>query len=246
MRRWLAVLSASAVVGCGGGSENASNPPPQTPSTSGSASVATQAAFPSADQFRLGDVVMLWVTGLDGPIECNKLYFRDDVVAIVQSFAHTGAQAIARRCLSEGWSDPFAPTAQELAAVGEELDGSLAASYDAVTVGAAGGLAFQPLEMPGLYGVGSVAGSRLAYYAARDVHEGNGGGREATMVGVIYDIPASMAFQEVALGTCTLVPRGSDEVLALAAPAWSDDGDAVVFLGDEDRCSFGAVEAHPE
>jgi len=246
MRRWLAVLSTSAVLGCGGGSESASKPPAQAPSTSSSASVATPAVFPSADRFRVGAVVMLWSDGLDGPIECNKLYFQDAIVAVVQSFAHTGQQAIARRCVSEDWSTPSAPTAAELAAVGEELDGSLAASYDNLVVDADGSLAFRPLDMPDLFGVGSVAGSRLAYYAARDAHDLAGGGREATMVGVIYDIPATMAFQEVALGTCVLVPPDSDALLALAPPDWSADGDAVVFEGDEDRCSFGAVEAHPE
>lgn len=245
MRRWFVVLSTWAVVGCSGGSEEASNPPAQAPSTGAATSTPRPAAFPSADQFRLGDTVMLWVTGLEGPIECNKLYFQGSLVAVVQSFAHTGSQAIARRCLSQDWSDPFAPTAAELAAVGEEIDGSLAASYDNVVLGADGSLGFEPLEMPDLFGVGSVAGSRLAYYAARDVHETDNG-REATMVGIIYDIPASMAFQEVALGTCVLVPPDSDEILALAAPDWSSDGDAVVFEGDENRCSFGAVEAHPE
>lgn len=243
MRRWLAVLSMSLVVGCGG-SENASNPPAQAPSTSAATPAAQPAAFPSASQFRLGEVVMLWESGLEGPIECNKLYFQDEVVAVVQSFAHTGQQAVARRCLDESWANPSAPTAAELAAVGEEFDGILATSYDNVVVGADGALSFEPLDMPDLFGVGSISGSRLAYYAARDPHDLAGGGREANMVGVIYDLPASMAFQEVALGTCVLVPAGSDAVLALAAPSWSDD--AVVFEGDEDRCSFGAVEAHPE
>jgi hypothetical protein len=245
MRRWIVVLSM-LVVGCGGSESSSSNPPAQAPSGNAAAPAPRPPAFPAADQFRLGEEAMLWVTGLDGPIECNKLYYKDAVVAIAQSFVHTGAEAIVRRCEGTSWANPSSPTSAELAAVGDEFSGSLAASYDNVVVDASGALGFEPLEMPDLYGVGSAWRGRLAYIAAHNPRERSGGGREADMVAIIYDISARMSFQEVLLGTCTLSAPGSDTVLAMSAPTWASDGRSVTFEGDEDQCSFGSVDVHPE
>lgn len=239
MVRRIIVLSALAAVGCGG-SEEAANTPAQTPpsvSTPPPAPAPVAPSFPGADRFRLGETVTL----SEGGAECQKLYFDDSVVAIVQMYQHVGSGAVVRRCVGNAWADAASPTTEELARVGARLDGHLMPQYEGVDVDADGSLAFTELDLAGRASSLALAGQRAAYVSLRNERDAAGGGREADAIAVIYDLRAQVAFQEVLLGTCQV---GSP--LTLAEPEWAGDERSVVFRGDSDRCSFGEVEVNPE
>ena len=178
-------------------------------------------------------------------MECNKLYLQDRVIAIVQEFVHAGRGAAARRCLGTAWATPEAPTSPELEAVGAALDGRLASGYEGLSVAADGSVTFSELDLPNRASDVAFAGRWAAYAATGTVGDAAGGGRQAEIVGMVYDIPARAPLQQFLLGTCRLSGSSADAV-TLAAPVWGSDGRSVVFHGDPDRCSFDEVETHPE
>jgi hypothetical protein len=234
MRPWMIALLTLASIGCGG-SEEASNAPPEMPPTPPPAPARRPPAFPAADQFRVGEGVALR-GGVGAPTECSKLYLGGEVVAIVQAFFHAGSGAIARRCESSSWADPTSPTAEELTAVGVQLEGGLASQFVGLGVNVDGALTFTALDFPGRVSDLAFAGRSAAYVATS-----GGGAEEADVVGVVYDIPSRAALQQFLLGSCR-VSNG----LTLDAPVWASDGRSLVFHGDAERCSFEEVEAHPE
>lgn len=244
MRSRMIVLLTSAALGCGGSDQPANTPQQtqqmqsQTPSTP--APAPRPPAFPGAEQFRLGEAVAV---GGGAGAQCNKLYFGEQVVAIVQAYFHAGPGAAVRRCSGNAWADPASPTSEELSAVGVRLDGSVSAGYDALDVTTDGSLTFTSLELANRASDLSFAG-RWAAYASTGTTRDAAGGQEADVIGVVYDIPGRFALQEFLLGTCQL--PGSGSALTLATPTWAEDGRSLVFHGLADRCSFEEVEAHPE
>jgi hypothetical protein len=241
MRRWTTTAVTLAAIGCGG-SEQEASPPAQTPAAGAQAPAPAprRPSFPAADQFRIGESATLQGSG---SVECDKLYLGDDVVALVEMWMHTGDGAVVRRCVGSDWADPASPTAAELAAVGAQLDGRLAEDFDGVGVDMDGALTFSPLGLADRASEITFAGRWAAYATASNVRDAAGGGQEADVIGVVYDLPARVPLQQFLLGTCSL--SGSDG-LTLEEPTWAQDGRAVTFHGIAGRCSFEEVEAHPE
>jgi hypothetical protein len=244
MRLPILLLMTMAAVSCGGGSEDAADAPPQAPAASAPPRAPRPPAFPAADQFRVGETVTLRASS-GAPAECNKLYLQDRVVAIVQEYVHAGRGAAALRCLGGAWATPATPTPSELQAVGATLDGRLAPEYEGLSVAADGAVTFTELDLANRASGVSFAGRWAAYVATANEAAAAGGGRQADVIGMVYDIPARAPLQQFLLGTCRLSGT-AEAVLTLATPEWGSDGRSVVFHGDADRCSFDEVEAHPE
>jgi hypothetical protein len=175
---------------------------------------------------------------------CQKLYFRNEVIALVETWIHTGNGAVARRCIGSGWADPESPTPSELGAVGSLLDGRLAVDFVALGVDPDGALTFSPLGLAERASELSIAGRWAAYITTGAARDAAGSVREADAVGVVYDLPGRVPLQQVLLGTCALPSSG--DVLDFDQPTWSDDGRSVTFHGIAGRCSFEEVETHPE
>jgi hypothetical protein len=240
MRRRTTTLLALGVIACGGSEQEASPPSgTQGEAAQAPAAAARRPGFPAEDRFRLGEPVSL--TG-SSSAECAKLYLDDTVVAIVETWMHTGRTAVLRRCVGSGWTDPDAPAASELADVGSELAGSLAVDFDGLGIDADGGLTFTPLGLADRVTELVFAGRLVAYSRTAGPREAAGDGQEADVIGVVYDLPARLPLQEFLLGTCSLPTSGA---LTLPDATWSADARAVTFHG-VGGCSFEDVETHPE
>jgi hypothetical protein len=243
MRSRMTALLATAALGCGG-SDQAENTPAQSqPAQTQSAPARPRPPeFPAADRFQLGEAVAVR-SGGGAAVECNKLYFGDAVVAIVETYFHAGPGAAVRRCAGSAWADPSAPTADELAAVGDALEGSVAAGYDGIGITTEGTLTFTSLDLQNRVSGLSFARRWAAYASTGAPRDASGGGQEADIIGVVYDVPGRFAIQEFLLGTCQLPASGT---LSLGTPTWAEDGLSLVYHGSADVCSFEEVEAHPE
>jgi len=241
MRRSTTALIFLAAFGCGE-SEREASPPAQAPAAVAPAPAPAprRPSFPAAEQFSLGESVA--IRG-GAAATCQKLYLRDEVIALVETWVHTGNGAIARRCVGSGWADPESPTASELGAAGALLDGRLAADFVGLGVDLDGALTFTPLGLTERASELSIAGRWAAYVTTGSARDATGGVRETDVVGVVYDLPGRVPLQQFLLGTCTL-PSSDD--LTLDQPTWSGDGRAVTFHGIAGRCSFEEVETHPE
>jgi len=241
MRRWTTALVTLAVIGCGGSEQEASQPA-QTPAaaTPPPAPAPRRPSFPAEDRFRLGESVALRGAA---SVACKKLYFGDQVIAVVEMWMHAGNGAVARPCVATAWADPYAPTSAELAAVGTQLDGRLAEDFVGLGVDMDGALTFTALGLADRASELSFAGRWAAYATTSESRAASGGGQEADVIGVIYDLPGRFPLQQFLLGTCSLPGSGG---LQLPAPTWGSGGDAVTFHGIAERCSFGDVETHPE
>jgi len=238
MRHPAYLVATLAVLACG--SEPESNAPAEAPAAAAPTPPPAQRrpSFPASEQFRLGEAVAL---GGAASTECQKLYLGDTLVAVVETWIHTGNGAVTRRCVGTAWTGSE-PTPAELAAVGTRLDGQLAEDFDGLTVDADGNLTFRPLGMTGRVTELSMAERYAAYATASEPRSAAGGGQEVDVIGVVFDLPARVPFQQYLLGTCPL--RGSTPP-SLPAPTWSSDARAVVFHGAA-ACSFADVETHPE